>query len=121
MKNVSLSLMIFAYLLIFLSCSAKYFVEIKPFNQKNFVLSIGNEKRFILSAVCEAVICRFSVFDMLGSPIISREFSNQTFKNNKFLPPNSNFDSLFLRIIRAEDLQGKKIRIHHQDFLIKEM
>lgn len=55
----------------------------------------------------------FALFDIFGAPVVSRVFENGRFYNEKFLSPNSSFDSLFLAILKnpsAKQVEMSKIR-----------
>lgn len=88
-----------------LSCAKHVDIHISNMEQLDYMLEYDNGNVEQLSAVCSENYCKFVVFNILGMPIVSKECSNNKLKNNKFLPPNINYDKLFVYIVNSKGKQ----------------
>lgn len=105
-KNKILFYCLFLGALIFYGCTKSHEINNNlGFVEKTFLLKI-EEESFILAVACIKTYCRFSLLSFLGFPIVDRIFQNGKFHNAKFLPPNSTYDDLFLKIIQDPNAQS---------------
>ncbi len=89
------------------SCASHIFINISSMEQADYILEFADGSLQQLSAVCSENMCKFIVFDTLGMPIVSKEYSNNKFHSVKFLPPNSKYDVLFAYIVENEGSKDK--------------
>ena len=67
-------------------------------------------------------IVHFVLTDTLGVPKLKKDFINGRFKSVAFLPPNAEFDELFVQILRQIAAQkGGKIEFEFEDYEVKEL
>lgn len=66
------------------------------------------DSSFLLSVQCSHSECMFALLDLMGAPVVSRQYKNGEFSNTKFLPPNSRYDELFFEIIKNPNQQFYK-------------
>lgn len=104
--NILLILILNAVLL---SCAAGIHVNVSPMEQVNYTIEYPNGSIYQMSAVCSDTVCRFILFDALGMPVVDKEYSNNKFKNMKFLPPNNKYNNLFVYIINSRGIESQFI------------
>lgn len=84
----------FLILILFCGCANKWDIQSNKFKESSFLLECDGS-----SYVLKTNGINFSLFDSMFVPIVSRSLENNKFKNDKFLPPNSKFDPIFVGII----------------------
>lgn len=89
------------------SCAANIHINLNPIEQVNYTIEYPNGKIYQMSAVCSEIMCRFILFDSLGMPVVDKEYSNNKFRNKKFLPPNNKYNHLFAYIINSRGSESK--------------
>lgn len=91
-------LLMFAVIMAFYGCATKQTFTHNLIYRTYEIFSA--DSRYILYiAKDNSDVYHFALFDTFGTPIVSRIFENGRFGNDKFLLPNSSFDSLFLAIL----------------------
>lgn len=113
--KISTNILLFLILnAVLLSCAAGIPVNISPMEQVNYTIEYPNGSTYQMSAVCSETMCRFILFDSLGMPVVDKEYSNNKFKNIKFLPPNNKYDNLFAYIINSRGSENRFVyKINH--------
>ncbi len=67
-------------------------------------------------------VVHFVLTDALGVPKLKKDFINGRFKSVAFLPPNAEFDELFVQILRQIAAQkGGKIEFEFNGYEVKEL
>ncbi len=67
-------------------------------------------------------VVHFVLTDALGVPKLKKDFINGKFKSVAFLPPNAEFDELFVQILRQIAAQkGGKIEFEFNGYEVKEL
>lgn len=70
----------------------------------------------------ENEVIHFVLTDALGVPKLKKDFRNGQFKSVAFLPPNTEFDTLFYEILKHIQKSEKvKIAFEFEDYGVKEL
>ena len=121
----------------FVGCAAKHYesVAVGEFSQKTFSIkkgqiyllfvsgeNLGQNSRANAQNSGQNAIVHFVLTDTLGVPKLKKDFINGRFKSVAFLPPNAEFDELFVQILRQIAAQkGGKIEFEFEDYEVKEL
>ena len=121
----------------FVGCGAKHYesVAVGEFSQKTFSIkkgqiyllfvsgeNLGQNSRANAKNSAQNAIVHFVLTDTLGVPKLKKDFINGRFKSVAFLPPNAEFDELFVQILRQIAAQkGGKIEFEFEDYEVKEL
>ena len=121
----------------FVGCAAKHYesVAVGEFSQKTFSIkkgqvyllfvsgeNLGQNSRANAQNSAQNAIVHFVLTDTLGVPKLKKDFANGRFKSVAFLPPNAEFDELFVQILRQIAAQkGGKIEFKFEDYEVKEL
>lgn len=84
--------------------------KLSNFSQKEFIISDENTaNRLFVSS--QDGIYRFVMFGPFGVPLADKELKDSKFKSLKFLPPNADFNELFLGILEVLSKNAKEATI----------
>lgn len=56
----------------------------------------------------QKIVYYFALFSSLGTPILSKKLENGRFSTTKFLPPNKQYDKVFVKLLEAIKIQALK-------------
>lgn len=100
------------------SACAKYpQITLESFENKSFSIKNANNA-YILYISHDNESYHFALFDMLGSPVANKILKDSTFKNAKFLPPNTEFDDIFIECLKMIEASKTSINIFDYDIVM---
>ncbi|MGG7074426.1 hypothetical protein U5B43_09325 [Campylobacter sp. 9BO] len=94
----------------FAGCTQKINTPELSFTQKEFIItSKSDENRLVVSN--QDGIYHFVMFNSFGVPVSDKKLMDGRFKSVKFLPPNSEYDQLFLGILEILKANVSKAQV----------
>lgn len=96
----------FLPIILLFGCASKWDIQNYKFQEKIFVLKCDD-----ISYILKTNGVNFSLFNSMFIPVVSKSLENGSFKSDKFLPPNSKFDPIFIEILKMKEKNLKSATI----------
>lgn len=99
-KSAFLGVLLSVFLGAFFSACATYpHIELESFESKSFVINNANNT-YILHISHTNESYHFVLLDTIGSPVASKIYKDSAFKDVKLLPPNDEFNDIFIECLQ---------------------
>lgn len=83
----------------FSACATYPHIELKPFESKSFSIDNANNTYILhISHIEESY--HFALLDTIGSPVASKIYKDSAFRDIKLLPPNDEFNDIFIKCLQ---------------------